>query len=60
MEQETKKNYGLPPRETMILEEFREQHILFEKLLRVVRRILRESIAENKIYINAIEGRVKA
>ena len=60
MEQQEKKNYGLPPKETLILEEYREQHIVFEKLLRVVKRILRESIEENKIYINAIEGRVKA
>ena len=55
-----KKDYRLPPKETLILEEYREQHIVFEKLLRVVKRILRESIEENKIYINAIEGRVKA
>ena len=60
MEQQEKKNYGLPPKETLILEEYREQHVVFEKLLRVVKRILRESIEENKIYINAIEGRVKA
>ena len=57
---EEKKDYRLPPKETLILEEYREQHIVFEKLLRVVKRILRESIEENKIYINAIEGRVKA
>ena len=60
MDQQEKKNYGLPPKETLILEEYREQHVVFEKLLRVVKRILRESIEENKIYINAIEGRVKA
>lgn len=60
MEQENKNDYGLPPKETLILEEYREQRITFEKLLRVVKRILRESIEENKIYINAIEGRVKA
>ena len=60
MEQQEKKNYGLPPKETLILEEYREQRMVFEKLLRVVKRTLRESIEENKIYINAIEGRVKA
>jgi ppGpp synthetase/RelA/SpoT-type nucleotidyltranferase len=60
MEQVNNKDYGLPPKETLILEEYREQRILFEKLLRIVKRILRESIEENKIYINAIEGRVKA
>ena len=60
MEQVNNKDYGLPPKEALILEEYREQRILFEKLLRIVKRILRESIEENKIYINAIEGRVKA
>lgn len=57
---EEKKDYHLPPKEALILEEYREQHIVFEKLLRVVKRILRDSLKENKIYINAIEGRVKA
>ena len=52
-------DYGLPPKELLILEEYREQRPIFEKLLRVVKRILRENIEENKIYINAIEGRVK-
>lgn len=55
-----KKEYNLPPKESLILEEYREQRIVFEKLLRVVKRILRQSLEENKIYINAIEGRVKA
>ena len=57
---EEKKDYRLPPKEALILEEYREQRIVFEKLLRVVKRILRDSLKENKIYINAIEGRVKA
>ena len=60
MEQKNKTDYGLPPKEALILEEYREQRPIFEKLLRVVKRVLRESIEENKIYINAIEGRVKA
>ena len=60
MEQKNKTDYGLPPKEALILEEYRDQRPIFEKLLRVVKRVLRESIEENKIYINAIEGRVKA
>ena len=60
MEQKDNADYGLSPKEALILEEYREQHPVFEKLLNVVKGILRESIKENKIYINAIEGRVKA
>jgi ppGpp synthetase/RelA/SpoT-type nucleotidyltranferase len=59
MATDTKKDYGLPPKESLILEEYREQRVLFEKLLRIVKRVLRENVEENKIYINAIEGRVK-
>ena len=41
MELVNNKDYGLPPKEALILEEYREQRILFEKLLRIVKRILR-------------------
>ncbi|MDD5942274.1 hypothetical protein [Fibrobacter sp.] len=46
MEQVTNKDYGLPPKETLILEEYREQHIVFEKLLRIVKRIASINQAE--------------
>ena len=60
MEKKDVADYGLPPRETMILEEYREKHATFEKLLQVVKNILSESIASNSIYINALEARIKA
>lgn len=52
--------YELPPVESMIMEEYREQLPDFEKLLEVVKKLLYTSVAENHLYINAIEGRVKA
>jgi len=52
-------SYGLRPNAALIIEEFREKHAMFEKLLTVVRGILEKSMADNHIYINAIEARVK-
>ena len=52
-------SYGLHPQGTFIIEEFREKHAMFEKLLTVVRGILENAMAENHIYVNAIEARVK-
>ena len=60
MEKKEVADYGLPPRETMILEEYREKHATYEKLLEVVKKILADSIAANNIYINAVEARIKA
>ena len=50
---------GLPPREALILEEYREKHATYERLLDVVKDALAESIKSSNLYINAIEGRVK-
>lgn len=52
-------SYGLHPQGTFIIEEFREKHAMFEKLLTVVRGILENAMAENHIYVNAIEARIK-
>ena len=60
MEKKEVADYGPPPRETMILEEYREKHATYEKLLEVVKKILTDSIAANNIYINAVEARIKA
>ena len=56
---ESNQNVYLPPKETLILEEYNENRPVFFKLLEIVKKILTDSIAENKIYINAIEGRIK-
>ena len=53
-------DYGLPPRETLILGEYREKSATYGKLLEVVKGILADSIKSNNLYINALEGRVKA
>lgn len=60
MEQSNQTNYGLAPREAMIIEEYREKHATYEKLLQVVKDILGKSIKSNNIYINALEARIKA
>ena len=52
-------SYGLHPQGEFIIEEFREKHAMYEKLLAVVRKILVDTMAENHIYVNAIEARVK-
>ena len=52
--------YGLPPKETLILQEYRDKHATFEKLLDVVKNTLTKNITSNHIYINAIEARIKA
>lgn len=51
--------YGLNPRGTMIIEQFRDRYPVFEKMLSVVRGALEKSVKENRIYINALEGRIK-
>jgi Mn-dependent DtxR family transcriptional regulator len=38
-------SYGLHPQGTFIIEEFREKHAMFEKLLTVVRGILENAMA---------------
>lgn len=49
---------GMNP-QTLILEEYRDQKPIFEKMLHIVREQLEKSLAENHIYVNAIETRVK-
>jgi ppGpp synthetase/RelA/SpoT-type nucleotidyltranferase len=53
-------DYGLPPRETLILDEYREKRATYDKLLQDVKDVLADSIKSNNIYINAIEARIKA
>ena len=53
-------DYGLPPRETLILDEYREKRATYDKLLQVVKDVLADSIKSNNLYINAIEARIKA
>ena len=53
-------DYGLPSREASIIEEYREKRATYERLLHVVKDILRKSIRSNNIYINALEARIKA
>ena len=60
MEKKNVTDYGLPPKESLILEEYRERRATFDKLLDVVKNVLSENIASNHIYINAIEARIKA
>ena len=59
MEKKNVAEYGLLPKESMILEEYRDKRAVFEKLMDVVKSILSENIASNHIQINAIEARVK-
>ena len=58
--EEKQADYGLAPREQTIIEEYREKHATYEKLLQVVKGILADSIKSNNIYINALEARIKA
>lgn len=58
-EQQENQEVVLPAVEKRILGEYREKKFLYEKLLGHVKEILKKHIDENKIYVNAIEGRVK-
>lgn len=53
-------NYGLDLHCQMILDEYRENHSVFEKIEEIVGQQLRKCVEDNKIYVNAIETRVKA
>ena len=59
MSEKPVESYGLDAHCTMIVEQFRENREVFEKMLKVVKELLKKSIEDNHIYINAIEGRVK-
>ena len=52
-------SYGLSPRCTLILEEYRDNRKVFERMLLVVKETLAKSMDENHIYVNAIEARIK-
>lgn len=51
--------YGLDLHCTMILEEYRENVEVFEKIRNVAVDVLTRNISKNGIYLNAIESRVK-
>lgn len=51
--------YGLGPQHTMILEEYREKRPVFKAIGRVVQEKLRQSLQENKLYVTAMESRIK-
>lgn len=52
-------DYGLDLHCQMILDEFREQHDSFEKMKEIVRQQLEKCVADNGLYVTAIEARVK-
>lgn len=53
-------SYGLDIQRTMILEEYREALPVFEKIQEVVKSVLTECLAKNKILVTAIESRIKS
>ena len=53
------KNYCLDSHCTIILEEYRRNLPVFEKMEQIVHKALQDSISANGIYINAIESRIK-
>jgi len=59
MDAKKEQGYGNLRKEFEIMEEYREQRPVYERLLEIVKRELSENIAKNKIYINAIEARLK-
>lgn len=52
-------SFGLNPRGTMIVEDFRENYPVLERMLKIVRDALDKCVNENHIYVNAIETRIK-
>lgn len=52
-------DYGLDMHCSMILEEYRENKPIYEKMLEIARKAISDSISENGIYVNAIEARIK-
>lgn len=57
--EESLDKYGLDLHCTMILEEYREAMPVFVKMMEIVRDQLSKCIAENNIYVTAVEARVK-
>ena len=60
MNEDSVEKYGLNPLGTMILEEYREKMPAFEKLRDFVCDFLKKKVAENNIYVTAVEARIKA
>lgn len=60
MSEDSVEKYGLDPLGTMILEEYREKKPAFEKLRDFVCDFLKKKVAENNIYVTAVEARIKA
>ncbi len=60
MNNDSVEEYGLNPLGTMILEEYREKMPVFEKLKDFVCDFLKKKVAENNIYVTAVEARIKA
>ena len=60
MSKDSVEEYGLNPLGTMILEEYREKMPVFEKLKDFVCDFLKKKVAENNIYVTAVEARIKA
>lgn len=52
--------YGLDLHCTMILEEYRENLPVFAKIQELVLETLKKSLADNGIFVTAVEGRIKA
>jgi ppGpp synthetase/RelA/SpoT-type nucleotidyltranferase len=60
MNEDSVEKYGLSPAETMILEDYREKMPVFEKMRDFVCDLLKKKVAENNIYVTAVEARIKA
>lgn len=56
---DSNETYGLDLHCQMILEEYRDLRPVFEKMLTVVRGALEKAIADNGLYVTAIEARIK-
>ena len=60
MGEDSVEKYGLNPAETMILEDYREKKPIYERLKDFVCDLLKKKVAESKIYVTAVEARIKA
>ena len=60
MSEDSVEKYGLNPAETMILEDYREKMPIYERLRDFVCDLLKKKVAENNIYVTAVEARIKA
>ena len=59
MGEDSVEKYGLNPLGTMIVEDYREQKPVYERLRDVVCDLLKKKIEENHIYVTGIEARIK-